>query len=118
MVDVLGELAAHGATMTDAVAGDAGCGDQSLMDNARRLQVSFAPDGKTYTVYVFRWYNNADYREADSAFAGCVTAYQQAHPASTVDTVDLSPWRAFGPDWSDALRDAVDGALADAAKGN
>jgi hypothetical protein len=118
MVDVLGELSAHGVTMTDTIAGDAGCADQSLVDNARKLQVSFAPDGKTYTVYLFRWLNNADYIEAGSAFDSCAVAYQGAHSGSTITKVDVSPWRAFGPDWTTDLQEAVNGALADAAMGD
>jgi len=118
MVDVLGELSAHGVTMTDTVAGDAGCVDQSLVDNARKLQVSFSPDGKTYTVYLFRWLNNADYTEAGSAFDGCALEYQGAHSGSSVTKVDVSPWRAFGPGWTTDLQAAVSGALADAAKGD
>jgi hypothetical protein len=117
MVDVLGELSAHGATMTDTVAGDAGCADQTLVDNARRLAVTFAPDDRTYTVYLFRWLNNADYGEAGSAFAACVAAYRQANPSASVETVDVSPWRAFGPGWSQALRDSVGQALTAAARG-
>ena len=117
MVDVLGELSAHGVTMTDTVAGDAGCADQTLVDNARKLQVSFSPDGKTYTVYLFRWLNNADYLDAGSAFDNCADAYLAAHPDSVVDKVDLSPWRAFGPDWTQDLHAAIRGALVDAAQG-
>ena len=117
MVDVLGELSAHGVTMTDTVAGDAGCADPTLVDNARKLQVSFAPDEKTYTIYLFRWLNNADYQEAAAAFDGCIAAYQAAHAGLTIGKVGLSPWRAYGPDWTPDLQDAVDGALADAAQG-
>ena len=117
MVDVLGALTANGATMTDTIAGDAGCNDQTLVDNARRLTLSFAPDGKSYTVYIFRWYNNADYSEAAAAFAACVAAYQQANPGVDVQTADLSPWRAFGPAWPPALKSAVTGALQVAAAG-
>jgi len=118
MVDVLGELSAHGATMTDTVAGDAGCADQSLIDNARRLALSFAADDRTYTVYLFRWLNKADYGEASSAFAGCVAAYEGANPGVGVETVDVSPWRAFGPGWNQQLHDAVAQALTAAANGN
>jgi hypothetical protein len=117
MVDVLGELSAHGATMTDTVAGDAGCADQTLVDNARRLAVSYTPDDQTYTIYLFRWLNNSDYGEAAPAFSGCVAAYGQAHPNATVETVDVSPWRAFGPAWSPQLRDAVAQALTAATNG-
>jgi len=117
MVDVLGELSAHGATMTDTVAGDAGCPDQTLVDNARKLQVSFAPDGQTYTVYLFRWLNNADYGEAADAFNSCMISYQSSNAGVTVDKVNVSPWRAFGPGWTSELQDAVAGALTDAATG-
>lgn len=117
MVDVLGELSAHGVTMTDTVAGDAGCPDQTLVDNARKLQVSFAPDEKTYTVYLFRWLNNADYNQAAQAFDSCVVSYQGSIGGSSVAKVDVSPWRAYGPDWTQDLHDAVAGALADAATG-
>ena len=105
MVDVLGELSAHGVTMTDTVAGDAGCPDQTLVDNARKLVVSFAPDEKTYTVYLFRWLNNADYSEAAQAFDSCVVSYQSSNAGSSVDKVDLSPWRAYGPDWTQPLHE-------------
>jgi hypothetical protein len=117
MVDVLGALSAHGATMTDTVAGDAGCADQSLVDNARRLQLSFSPDGQTYTAYLFRWLNNADYVDAGPAFEQCLLAYRAAHAGTDVMSVEVSPWRAFGPAWTAALRDAINQGLTDAAEG-
>jgi len=117
MVDVLGALSARGATMTDTVAGDAGCSDQTLVDNARRLQLSFTPDGQTYTAYLFRWLNDADYVSAGPAFEECKLAYQVGHVGSDLASVDVSPWRAYGPSWSPALREAMEQALADAAKG-
>src|SRR3954467_9894513 len=85
MVDVLGELSAHGATMTDTVAGDAGCADQTLGDNARKLRVSFAPDKKPYTVSLFRWLNSRDSGEASRPFDACVAAYQGANTGSAVE---------------------------------
>src|SRR4051794_19905540 len=117
MGDVLREVFAHRAAMTDTGAGGAGCADQTLVDNARKLRVSFAPDKKTYTVYLFRWLNNRDYGEASRAFDACVAAYQGANTGSAVEKVDVSPWRAFGPDWSPELQDAVAGALTAAATG-
>ena len=117
MTDVLGDLAANGLTMTDTVAGDTGCSDGSLADNARRLEMAFAPDGQSYTVYLFRWRRDADFTAAGPAFDRCAEAYRQAHPSAPFDTVDVSPWRAFGPAWTPQLREALEQALAGAAAG-
>ena len=117
MVDVLGELSANGLTMTDTVAGDPGCADSSLFDNARRLQVTSAADGRSYTVYLFRWRNVTDYSAAADAFDACMTAFPGQPGAVTVETVDVSPWRAYGPGWTGEVRDALQHALEGAATG-
>jgi hypothetical protein len=116
-VDVLAELAANGATVTDAVAGDAGCSDESLQDNARRLDLTLAADGKPYTVFLFRWRNQAEYAAASSAFYLCVSQYADHRGSVHVETVEVSPWRAYGPDWGRGMHDALQSALAGAATG-
>jgi hypothetical protein len=117
MTDVLGELTAHGVTMTDTVAGDPGCADPSLFDNARRLVVTSAADGRSYTVYLFRWRNVTDYNAAADAFDACVAAFAGDAGTITVETVDVSPWRAYGPGWTAEVRDAVQQALEGAGSG-
>jgi hypothetical protein len=117
MVDVLGELTAHGLTMTDTVAGDPGCADASLFDNSRRLAVTSAADGRSYTVYLFRWRNVTDYRAAADAFDSCVAAFAGQPGAATVEMVDVSPWRAYGPSWTSEVRDALRQALEGAGTG-
>jgi hypothetical protein len=103
--------------MTDTVAGDPGCADPSLFDNARRLAVTSAADGRSYTVYLFRWRNVTDYSAAADAFDGCVAAFAGQPGATTVETVDVAPWRAYGPGWTPELRDALRQALEGAASG-
>jgi len=117
MTDVLGELTAHGLTMTDTVAGDPGCADASLFDNARRLAVTSAADGRSYTLYLFRWRNVTDYNAAADAFDACVAAFAGQPGAAAVETVDVSPWRAYGPGWTTAMRDALQQALSAAGTG-
>jgi hypothetical protein len=116
MTDVQGELEAHGMVITDAVAGDAGCADPTLHDNARRLTVT-AADGQAYQIYLFNWYKDADFLAAAGAFDACVAAFAASGNALVVETVEVSPWRAYGPGWTRALRDAVQQSLEAAASG-
>jgi hypothetical protein len=117
MTDVQGELEAHGATIKTAVAGDAGCPDQTLVSNARRLQLTLASDGKTYDVYLFRWTDQSTYSAAASSFDVCVSAFADKGTSVHVETVELAPWRAYGPDWSKDMHDLLQQALSQAAAG-
>jgi hypothetical protein len=117
MTDVQGELEAHGATIKNAVAGDAGCPDQTLVSNARRLELTLAGDSKTYEVYLFRWKDQSTYTAAAPSFSLCVSAFADRGSSVHVETVEISPWRAYGPEWSKEMHDALQQALADAATG-
>jgi hypothetical protein len=110
--DVVAALVLRGATITDQVAGDAGCSDPTLFGNAVRLDVRMPGAATSAPVYVLRWKRAADYDAAEAAFAACVA--QSPRPPDAVTTVAVSPWRAYGPDWPDALRDAVSAALTEA----
>lgn len=118
MVAVLGALAAHGASVTDVVAGDSGCSDPSLHDNAQRITLTLAADGRTYEVYLLRWRRQSDFDAAAAAFAACV-ADAAASPggADAMETVELAPWRAYGPGWGREMRDVIAQSLASAAGG-
>lgn len=117
MTAVLSELEAHGATVRDIVAGDAGCGDPTLHDNATRLELTLAADGRGYTVYLFRWRRQVDYDAAAVAFNTCVSEYlTRAGPVGTV-VIDISLWRAYGPGWTQEMHDALLQSLAAAAVG-
>ncbi len=117
MTSVLSELAAHGATVSDMVAGDAGCTDPTLRDNATRLELTLADDGRPYTVYLFRWRRQSNYDGAAVAFNMCVSQYLAKPGAVGADVIDVSPWRAFGPGWTKEMHDAMQQSLAAAAVG-
>lgn len=116
MTGVLNELTSHGATVKDILAGEAGCPDSSLHSNASRITLTLA-DGRDYDVYLFRWRNAGDYDTADATFQQCIAAFVAKRGSTDVDVVEVSPWRAFGPAWTDATRAAVEQSLAAAAQG-
>lgn len=119
MVDVLNELAAHGATVRDVIAGDTGCSEPSLHDNGTRLQLTLASESRDYTVFLFRWRRPSDYDAAAASFSLCVSEFAQRLSSSvSVNVVDVSPWRAYGPGWTPTLHDALQQSLAAAAVGD
>jgi hypothetical protein len=118
MTSVLSELAAHGATVRDIVAGDPGCADASLQGNGSHIKLMLAADGRDYDVYLFRWRRATDYDAAGGAFSSCVSAFADRLDSSVrVDIVEVSPWRAFGPGWTKDLHDTMQQSLAAAAIG-
>lgn len=118
MVTLLNELTAHGTTVRDMVAGDAGCSDPTLRDNATRLQLTLASEERDHTVYLFRWRRQSDYDTAAASFSLCVSEFANRLSSSVrVDTVAASPWRAYGPGWTPTLHDALQQSLEAAAVG-
>ncbi|HEY7598748.1 MAG TPA: hypothetical protein VH741_02385 [Candidatus Limnocylindrales bacterium] len=118
MSEVQAALALRGATIHEAVSGDPGCPGSELHSNAARLELSVVGDDQRYEVYLFRWRRPADFDAAGQAFASCVDAYVgEAAGDLTIDTLERPPWRAYGPAWSEQLRDVVDGALRDVGGG-
>lgn len=116
MTGVLNELAAHGATVKDIVAGDAGCADPSLHGNASRLTLTLAVDGRDYEVYLFRWRRPSDYEAANGPFQQCVAEFVQ-NRSTDVEIVEVAPWRAFGAGWTFDAKEAIEQSLAAAAAG-
>jgi hypothetical protein len=108
---VLESLALRGATIHQAVAGDSGCPTLPLHSNAVRLELTLQQDGEDYEIYLFRWRRPAHYEAAAETFDDCLEQYAAVSVAVNVDSIELAPWRAFGPGWSDELRTALAGAL-------
>jgi hypothetical protein len=113
--DVVAGLVLRGAAITDQVSGDAGCGDPTLFGNAVRYDVRISSDQATAPVYVLRWKSQQTFDSSEDAFQGCVNAFKQVHPGQGVSVYEDSPWRVFGPNWSDNLRSAVEAAVHAAA---
>jgi hypothetical protein len=114
MDDLVAALVVRGASITDQVAGDAGCADRTLIGNAVRLDVRMSDEDAVSPVYVFRWRRVADFDAAAAPFADCVAEFGQRTGAEHMDQVSHTLWRAYGPNWPARLRDAVNAALLQA----
>ena len=115
MDDIVAALVVRGAAISDQVAGDPGCSDRSLFSNAVRLDVRMPAEALSSPVYIFGWRRQSDYDAASSAFTNCVSEFGERTGAERIDQIGVSPWRAYGPDWPPALKDAVSAALTEAA---
>lgn len=109
-LDVVSALVLRGATITNQVAGDAGCTQPPLHDNAVRLDVAM-PGAPPAGVYLFRWRRAGDFDAEADAYAACVAEAEARDPDATVTSEERLPWRGYGAGWSPALRDAVEEAL-------
>ncbi|HUG47953.1 MAG TPA: hypothetical protein VMP67_06020 [Candidatus Limnocylindria bacterium] len=110
VVNVLEGLALRGATIRQAVAGDAGCPGVPLHGNAVRLSVTLDDAVEQHEVYLFRWRRLGQYDDAAQQFADCVEEYTDRTGAPP-DVVELAPWRAYGPGWPADLRQRVEESL-------
>lgn len=108
---VLENLALRGATIHEAVSGDAGCPAVPLHGNAVRLELTLAEDDSDYEVFLFRWRRAGDYEAAAEEFEACLEDYARSSVGVFVEVVELSPWRAYGPGWSDQLMTTLEEAL-------
>lgn len=118
MTGVLNEFASHGAVVRDIIAGDAGCAESDLHSNGSHLTLTLTAEARDYGVYLFRWRRPSDYAAGDSAFQQCVAQFAR-EPSVTeeVQTIEVTPWRAFGTGWSDAMTDVIRQSLVAAAAG-
>jgi hypothetical protein len=113
-------LALRGATIHQVVSGDAGCPSvEGLHSNAARLEVSLAeaPEER-YDIYLFRWRRPADFAAAEQPFSDCVDAYGAGVDGEVpIDGLEIEPWRAYGPAWSEELMLLLEDALRDVSGG-
>ncbi len=117
MSEALPALVLRGATIRETVSGDAGCPGSPLHSNAMRVELTVAGDDTRYVVYLFRWRRPADFTAASDAFADCVEQFlTEAQGEVPIDEVEASPWRAYGPGWSEEVLVMVDEALHDLAR--
>jgi hypothetical protein len=113
--DVVAGLVRRGATITTQVSGDAGCADQTLVGNAVRYDVRPSGEAATVSIYVLRWKSQQTFDATESAFVDCYTAYKQAHADQGISVYEDSPWRVYGPSWSQAFYAVVKQAVHEAA---
>jgi hypothetical protein len=111
MDEVVANLVTRGVTVHRHVSGDAGCPESGLHDNALRIDVSLSGQPDEYAVYLFRWRRDSDFVAASADFAACVASFSAANQGSGVSTIELPPWRAYGPDWSPQIEQVVRDAI-------
>jgi hypothetical protein len=112
MDDVIAELVLHGASVHNPVSGDAGCPSSELHDNALRFDMALGRQSVTREVYLLRWRRQSDFDAGAKPFEDCVSEYRALHPNVQVTTLDLYPWRAYGPSWSPQVGQVLSDALA------
>lgn len=106
-------LALRGVTVHSAVSGDAGCpGQEGLHDNAARFSLTLAGEDQSYEVFVLRWRRPSDFDAAAGPFGACVDEYaRQVQGDVALEVLEVPPYRAYGPGWSEelitVLRDAL-----------
>jgi hypothetical protein len=112
-------LALRGVTIHEAVSGDAGCpGQPGLHGNAVRFELSLAGDDQPYEVFLFRWRRPSDFAAAEQSFADCVDEYTAGVSGDvSIDGVEVAPFRAYGPGWSEDLISVLEQALHDVGGG-
>lgn len=112
------QVALHGGSLVGAVSGDAGCAvaDQAPLATHVRFHIP-ASSGDVQDVYLFVYADRAAFDRQASSFASCRAAYaaSQAAGGRPVRAVEVSPYRAFGPAWSDETLGVIRDALTVAA---
>ena len=116
VVNVLEGLALLGATIRQAVSGDAGCAVAPLYGNAVRLVLTLDGSAEPHEIHLFRWRRQAQYEAAAADFADCLDEYR-ASAEGEVEVLELAPWRAFGRGWNDDLSIVLEEALRAAGGG-
>lgn len=119
MSAVQAALALRGATIHGAVSGDAGCpGVPGVHSNAARFEISLGGDDQRYEVFLFRWRRAADFANGAQPFSDCVDEYAAGVDGEVpIDGLEVEPWRAYGPGWSEELTQVIEAALRDVKGG-
>jgi len=107
------ELARRGATVSDIVAGETGCDDRALAENAVRFRLMVPGATGGGVVHLFAFKDRPTFEEAAGAVDGCQHAFEarSARDGGRVGRVDVSPYRAFGDGWDAAQTDFLEATM-------
>jgi hypothetical protein len=107
-------IARRGITVTGKVGGDSACSDPALVGNALGVLLVDPDGGQSREVYVYV-FEPAAWDASAAQVDACQAQFAAAHPASTVDRLDIPVFRVLGADWSDQLTDLLRQAVTEAA---
>jgi hypothetical protein len=108
-------LVQRGATVTEQVAGDAGCPGGALHKDAARFDVTFQHELGHYSIYFFAWRRPSDYDAAAGEFDQCVNAAKQMNSQMSFTVFTAPPLRVYGGDWPPLLAAAIQTSLREAS---
>ncbi len=116
MDDVIAALVLRGVAVHRLVSGDAGCPSSELHNNAVHMEVSLEAGSAKHDIYLVRWRRATDYQSGKTPFEDCIAEYRSLRPDVRVDALEAEPWRAYGPEWTDPLRQTIEDALRASAR--
>lgn len=117
---VVTELIKRQVAVVQTIGGDPGCDDADLRPNGVHLRVSLKPDPTVYDIYLFRFKDDATWSSGSAAVTACAAAGASTATAAAdgaLQTIAVSPYRAFGLGWPSALRAALEATLRVASAG-
>lgn len=80
--------------------------------------ISVAGDDQPYEVFLFRWRRPADFAAAAQPCNDCVDEYSSGIVGDVaIESVEVEPWREYGPGWSAELIELLESALRDVGGG-
>ena len=114
---LLEELGRHGVTAVEQRGGDTGCADTSLEPNAVHWRLVVGGDPTPRDVYLVRFKDRGAFVAAASVVDACRATFaaRTDRAGGELEHLEISPWRAFGDDWSSGLQDALRASLILAA---
>lgn len=118
--DLVSELVTHRVAVVKSISGDPGCDSADLAGNGVHLQVRESGDSSIYDVYLLRFKDQATWQREADAVAACAAAGSGTAAAAadgTLQTIAVSPFRAYGAGWPPALEQALDAVIHIAAAG-
>ncbi len=112
------QIALHGGAVVSAVAGDPGCTVPGQIPLATHVRLRVpAASAQIDDMYLFVYADRPAFDRQAANFAACRNAYaaSAATGGRPVRDVQVSPYRAFGPGWSDSTLDVIRQSMVVAA---
>lgn len=113
--DVLQAISRRGIVVSEAMPGQAACGDPDLIGNVLFLTARMPDEAEPRDVYIHA-YRERSWDASEAEVDACQAEYAADHPGARIRRLDVPTWRVFGADWSDELTTEVRAALEEASQ--